>query len=244
MRPERAARGPRPTNSRADIAAAAIQVADADGLDAVSLRRVAAELGTGATSLYRYIATKDELFDLMIDSVFGERPPPAPTGRWRPDLQAVAHANRQVFLRHPWLAALPAARPALGPNSLAWLEAAYAAADRPGLDADEVLAQVGTVLTFVRGHVSDELAEQDAVRRSGLDLAAWMTAQAQYGDMIIGSGRYPHVSRMMLEAESPHATDRFERLFERGLSHILDGLALAGGEAHPRPRGTGSDRPL
>lgn len=224
MRPERAARGRRPAHSRADIAAVAIRVADAEGIDAVSLRRVADELATGTTTLYRYIASKDELFDLMIDSAIAERRPPAPTGDWRADLRAIAYENRAMALRHPWLATLPATRPVLGPNSLAWLEATYATLDGLGLDPDEVLAQVGTLVTFVRGHVIDELAEQEAARRSGMDMTAWLAAQAQYGEMVIGSGRYPHLARIMIEAETPHADDRFERAFRYGLDHILTGL--------------------
>src|SRR4029453_8518025 len=94
-----------------------------------------------------------------------------------------------------------------------------------GLDADEVLARVGTVLTFVRGYVIDELAEQEGARRSGMDMPAWLAAQARYGEMIIGSGRYPHLSRMMVEAELPHAEDRFERAFRNGLDHTLTALA-------------------
>jgi AcrR family transcriptional regulator len=225
LRPERAARGPRPAHSRADIAAAGVRLADAEGIEAVSLRRVARELGAGTTSLYRYIANKDELFDLMIDRVMEECQPPAATGNWRADLQAIAYETRAMVLRHPWLAMLPATRPALGPNSLAWLEAAYATVDVLGLGADEVLARVGTVLTFVRGHVIEELAEQEAARRSGMDMPTWLAAQAHYGEMIIGSGRYPHLSRMMVEAELPHADDRFERAFRHGLDHILTGLA-------------------
>src|SRR4029453_5565497 len=161
----------------------------------------------------------------MVDRVMGERPPPAPTGDWRADLLAIAYETRAMALRHPWLAMLPATRPALGPNSLAWLEAAYATVDALGLDADEVLAQVGTVLAFVRGHVIEELAEQEAARRSGMDMPNWLAAQAHYGEMIIGSGRYPHLSRMMVEAQLPHAEDRFERAFRHGLDHILTGLA-------------------
>jgi AcrR family transcriptional regulator len=225
MRPERAGRGPRPAHSRADIAAAAIRIADADGIEAVSLRRVAGELGTGTTTLYRYIATKDELFDLMIDSAIGERQPPAPTGDWQADLRVIAYENRAMALRHPWLATLPATRPVLGPNSLAWLEATYATVDTRGLDPDEAMAQVGTVLTFVRGHVLDELAEQEAARRSGMDMTTWLSAQARYGEMIFNSGRYPRLSRIMIEAETPHADDRFERAFRAGLEHILAGLA-------------------
>ena len=209
-------------------AAAAIRVADAEGIEAVSLRRVAGEMGTGTTTLYRYIATKDELFDLMIDSAIGEREPPPPTGDWQADLRAIAHEHRAMVLRHPWLAALPATRPALGPNSLAWLDAAYATVDVLDLAADEVLAQVGTLLTFVRGHVLDELAEQETARRSGVDMPTWLAAQAQYGDLIIGSGNYPHLSRIMIEADAPHADDRYERAFRRGLDHILTGLAHSG----------------
>ncbi|GIG55831.1 TetR family transcriptional regulator [Longispora fulva] len=225
LRAERASRGRRPAHSRADIAAVAIRVADADGIEAVSLRRVAGELGTGTTSLYRYITSKDELFDLMIDSAMGEREPPAPTGDWPADLRAIAHETRAMALSHPWLATLPATRPVLGPNSLAWLEATYATMGGLGLDADETLAQVGTLLTFVRGHVIEELAEQEAARRSGMDMTAWLEAQAHYGELIFSSGRYPHLSRMMLEAETPHAGDRFERAFRRGLDLVLAGLA-------------------
>src|SRR4029453_926740 len=161
----------------------------------------------------------------MVDRVMGERPPPAPTGDWRADLQAIADESRAMALRHPWLARLPTTRPALGPNSLAWLEAAYATVDVLGLDADEVLARVGTVLTFVRGHVIDELAEQEVARRSGMDMPSWLAAQAHYGEMIIGSGRHPHLSRVMGEAGQPPARDRFERAFRHGLDHILTGLA-------------------
>lgn len=228
LRPERGARGPRPAHSRADLAAAAVRVADADGLEAVSLRRIASEMGTGTTTLYRYIATKDELLDLMIDAAFGEREPPSPTGDWQADLRTIACEYRALAVRHPWLAALPATRPALGPNSLAWLDAAYATVDVLDLTADEVMAQVGTLLTFVRGHVLDELAEQETARRSGVDMRAWLEAQARYGELIIGSGDYPHLSRIMVEAETPHADDRYERAFRRGLDHILTGLARSG----------------
>ena len=226
LRPERGARGPSPARSRAEVAAAAIRVADAEGIEAVSLRRVAAELGSGTTSLYRYIAGKDELFELMVDAVLGEREPPGPTGDWLADLRAIAHAQRDLALRHPWLSALPTGRPALGPSSLAWLEATYATMDGLGLSPDEVLARAGTVLTFVRGHVMDELAEREAVRRSGLDMTGWLAARARYGEVIFNSGRYPSLSRIMLEAETPHADDRFERAFRLGLDHILAGLSV------------------
>lgn len=189
------------------------------------MRRIATELATGTTSLYRYVDGKDELFDLMVDHAMGDGRPPAPTGDWRADLTAVAHEQRALMLRHPWLVRLPATRPVLGPNTLAWLEATYAAVDVPGLDADEVLAQAATLLTFVRGHALEEIAELEAARGDQAAMSDWLAKQAQYGERVIGSGDYPHLSRMMLEAETPHAADRFDRLFERSLGHVLDGLA-------------------
>jgi AcrR family transcriptional regulator len=227
MRPERAARGPRPAHSRQELAAAGIRVADADGLEAVSMRRIAAEIGTGTTSLYRYILTKEELFDLMADAVMGQEEPPAVSGDWQADLRTMAYRTRAVTLRHPWLAALPPGRPALGPSSLRWLESCYQAVAQLGLSADDMLAVVGTVLTFVRGHVTSELAEEQAAQRSGLDNDQWMAAQGSYGETIINGGQYPALSRVMVEAAAPHAADRFERGFATGLDHILSGLAAA-----------------
>ncbi|MCP2321495.1 AcrR family transcriptional regulator [Hamadaea flava] len=224
LRPERGARGPRPTHRRTDIAATAVRLADAEGLDGVSLRRVAAELGTGPATLYRYITNKDELFDLMVDAVLGEAQPPEPSGDWRADVSAVAVAQRELALRHPWLAGLPATRPSLGPNGLAWQEATYATLTGLGLSADETLLRVQTVLTFVRGQVIEELAEREAARRSGQDLRGWLDTQSAYGESIIGSGRYPQLSRIMLEAATPHADDRFDRLFQYGLERVLTGI--------------------
>jgi AcrR family transcriptional regulator len=225
MRPERAARGPRPAHSRPDIAAAGITVADAEGIEAVSMRRVAAAIGAGTTSLYRYVLNKDELLDLMADAVLGEEDPPAASEDWEADLRAAARHTRAVALRHPWLTALPPARPVLGPNGLRWMEATYQAVDGLGLSADDMLTIVSTLLTFVRGHVTSELAERQAASRSGLSTDEWMAAQGSYGEMIIGSGRFPALSRVMVEAQGPHAADRFERSFTAGLDLVLTGLA-------------------
>jgi hypothetical protein len=185
----------------------------------------------GVSSAVRRVTSAPELrpkirVELMADHAMGESEPPAPAGDRRADLRAVAEAHRALVLRHPWLAGLPVSRPVLGPNGLAWLEATCAAAAAPHLEPDEVLAQVGTLLTFVRGHVVTELAEHEAIRRSRLDMTGWLAVQARYGETIIGSGRYPQLSRIMLEAETPHADDRSERAFRRGLEHVLAGLSV------------------
>ena len=122
MRPEHAAVGRPAHRSRDEITAAALAIADADGLDAVSMRRVAAELGTGAASLYRYLDNRDDLLDLMVDATGAEYTFDAPTGDWLADLVAIGEQGRAIFGRHPWLAGLVIVRPVLGPSGLVLLE--------------------------------------------------------------------------------------------------------------------------
>jgi AcrR family transcriptional regulator len=224
-RPERAAKGPAPSRSRAQIAAAAMELADADGLEAVSMRKVATVLGIGAASLYRYIESKDELYDLMVDHVQGEDGPPPPlTGDWRADLNAVAHQTRDVIHRHPWIASLAAGRPTFGPNSLAWTEHSLAAVDGLGLSIDEMLMAAEILQAFVRGFVIAELAEQQALQRAGLTMDQWMQIQGPYMMSMIERGEHPLLARVIVDANTPHAEDRNDLVFAAGLQRILNGL--------------------
>jgi AcrR family transcriptional regulator len=122
LRAERAEVGRPAKRSRAEITTAALGIADRDGLDAVSMRRVAADLGTGAASLYRYIETREELLDLMTDAVGGEHPLPAPTGDWLADMVAIGEHSRALMRAHPWLPGLVITHPVVGPNGVAMLE--------------------------------------------------------------------------------------------------------------------------
>ncbi|WP_051940926.1 TetR/AcrR family transcriptional regulator [Phaeacidiphilus oryzae] len=125
LRPERAATGRPAERSRAEITAAAIALADEEGLEAVTMRRVAARLGTGAASLYRYVANRDDLLDLMTDEVAAEYDLPAePSGDPVADLVGIALQARELMLRHRWLGPLVVARPVLGPNAAALMERA------------------------------------------------------------------------------------------------------------------------
>jgi AcrR family transcriptional regulator len=226
MRPERAGKGPAPSHSRAEITATAIALADAEGIDAVSMRNVAAKLGAGTGTLYRYVARKDDLIDLMIDAVEGEDGGPAPlSGDWRHDLRAFARRARSIMRRHPWVAVLTAGRPTLGPNELRLSEHTLQAIAGLGLTIDEMLVSLETLQAFVRGYTLGELAEQEAIRRSGLEREQWMTAYAPYLQTILDGGQHPLVARVVLDAEGPHADDQDERGFELGLDRILDGLA-------------------
>jgi AcrR family transcriptional regulator len=122
LRPARAQAGRPARHTRAEITAVALEIADREGLDAVSMRRVAAELGTGAASLYRYVETRDELLDLMTDATAAEYDLPAPAGDWLAGLLALGEQCRSVLRRHPWLAALSLTRPVIGPNGVAVIE--------------------------------------------------------------------------------------------------------------------------
>src|SRR3954470_17648967 len=119
-------RGRRPRHAPAEIVAAAVALADADGLDAVSMRAVAARLGAGAMSLYTYVPDKDALVAAMLETVSGEErlsrdppPPSAPSGDCRPALSLLARQQRALLHRHPWVVDALSHRQPLGPNTLA-----------------------------------------------------------------------------------------------------------------------------
>ncbi len=224
-RPERAARGPAPSLSRDQIATAAVRLADTQGIEAVSMRTLAIKLGVGATSLYRYVARKDELIDLMVDAVIGNDLQFEARGNWREDLRSFAHGLRAMTLRHPWMAVQGPGRPSLGPNTARYLEQVLQAIDGLGLEIDEMLVMIETLDAFIRGHTLQELSEQEAVRRSGLDQEQWMQAQAPYVESLIQSGRYPLLTRVVLDARAPHDPDRRKHSFDLGLERVLDGLA-------------------
>lgn len=225
MMPDRPARGPRPAHSRAAIATAAVAIADADGLDAVTMRRVAAEIGCGTMTLYRYVPTKDHLFDLMIDTVAGEIDLPGPSGDWRADLRQVALSQRDLLLRHPWLALLQSGRPSFGPNSLRSLEAGFGLIEHLGLDVDGMLIMFNTLISFVRGAAIAELAEQEAQRRTGLTQEEWQDRMAPYVRELMASGRYPMFNRVITEARLPHSDNGPDEGFRLELERVLDGLA-------------------
>jgi AcrR family transcriptional regulator len=228
MLPDRPGRGPKPAYSRDVIAAAAIEIADADGLEAVTMRRVAADVGCGTMTLYRYVPTKDHLLELMIDVVTGETAlPDLPAGDWRESLRTVAAMHRDTLLRHPWLATLQSGRPSFGPNSLRTMEWASAVLDNLGLDIDQILIMMNTLRAFVLGAVVEELAEQEAQRRSGLSTQQWQARMAPYVATLMASGRYPTFNRIITDARLPHSDGGPDEGFALGLELVLDGFAAS-----------------
>lgn len=224
-RPERSARGPAPALTRDDIAQAGIRLADGAGLEAVSMRTLAAELGVGATSLYRYVESKDEVVELMADAVLGADLRFRRSSDWRAHLRFYARALRQLILRHPWMAVVGAGRTSLGPQTAAAFERVLSGLDGFGLDIDEMLTMVQTVDAFTRGRALEEVADQEAMRRSGLDNDAWMQQQGPHVQRLVDSGDYPLLSRVIVDAAAPHDPGRLDRAFQQGLELVLSGLA-------------------
>jgi AcrR family transcriptional regulator len=225
-RPERAARGPAPSLSRQQIARAAVTLADTSGIEAVSMRTLAGELGVGATSLYRYVDRRDELIELMVDAVMGNDLHFEIRGDWRHDLRSFAHGLRTMILHHPWMAVPSAGLRNFGPNTAGQYEQVLGLVDGLGLEIDEMLLMVETIDAYVRGRALEELSEQEAVRRSGLDQDQWMQTQIPYIESLIDSGRYPILTRVVFDARAPHDPDRLEHGFDLGLERVLDGLAM------------------
>ena len=222
----RAARGPKPTHSRAKIAAVAIRIADAEGLEAASIRRIAAELDSGAASLYRYVASKQDLFDLMADTVLGEDPIPRSSRNWRADLRKIARLCRAMYLRHPWMLTVSGFRMLNGTNLLRWVEFTLRAIDGHGLDIDRMLVLSNTLFAYARGHAASEIGEGEASARSGMSRAEWMIEHTESIRSIIDSGRFPYFTRIVKDAATPHREAMEERGFQDGLECLLDGFGI------------------
>jgi len=205
---------------RERIVSAAIALADEGGLEAVSLRKVAARLDAGPMRLYGYISTKEELFDLMVDEVYAELLPEEQPDGWRAVLRTRSLLTRQAALRHEWLADLLGGRPAMGPNALAVGEATLAAFD--GLaDLDTVVRGVDTVTAYVTGAIRHEIANLRAERATGLSERDWQRARGPYMARMLATGRYPAVARFVHEGTDVDA----ETSFTTGLDWVLDAVA-------------------
>lgn len=199
----------------------AVELADRGGLEAVSLRRVASQLGSGTASLYRVLDSRDELVERMVDAALGQHLPADATGDWQADLAAVARNRRAMLAAHPWLGAELAGRPAIGPNALTHHERALAAVVGYADDPTAVASAVETVLAYVLGAAARESAEARTRCRSGLTHEQWQAAVAPYLQDVLADGGYPHVTRMVREARDLAA----DEWFERGLSCLIAGLA-------------------
>ncbi|MGW3890161.1 TetR/AcrR family transcriptional regulator [Micromonospora chokoriensis] len=207
-RPERGTRGPTPAHSRDAIVVAAIALADAEGLAAVSMRAVAGALGTGAGSLYRYLSSRDDLLDLMTDRAVGElRPYPQADGGWLDTMVLLGRRQLALFGTHPWLLDVIHRPSGVGPESLAWFDNCIRILEPvrcPVAAKFEAIAMMtGVVSLFARRETAG-----GAFSLSGVDLTAYPHLVAAFGQP---SGPAPRAD-----------------LVERTLRGLLTGLLLPG----------------
>lgn len=185
---------------RGRIVAAAIALADAEGLSGLSMRKVAGALQVSPMRLYGYVATKDELLDLMVDAVYGEIG--AGLGD-HPDheeaLLVIAVTTRESALRHEWFVELIGGRPHLGPNALAVMEATAAALERAlgSGGADRLMAALGVYNAYLVGAVRNEVTEQRLNRESGTGETQWQASVGGYLGRQLETGRYPTTARIL-----------------------------------------------
>ncbi|WP_336052034.1 TetR/AcrR family transcriptional regulator [Streptomyces sp. CA2R101] len=222
---DRPAPAPRATLTPQKIAAAAVRIADTDGIDAVTMRRLATELNVAPMAAYRYVSGKADVLDLMTDAVYADLTLPDDAENWRDVMRDNALRTREIVLRHPWLIQIssPQSLHALTPHRMAAAERALASLDGLGLDVDAMMAVVGTVNSYVHGAVSAECAQHLLMREHGCDsndgLRLALAPQMRY---LIGTGRYPTYHRYLLEATRK---DDPQWRFETGLDSVLDGIA-------------------
>jgi AcrR family transcriptional regulator len=216
--PGRRRRGPAPRHTRREVVRAAVAIADAEGLDAVTIRAVAGRLGTGVMSLYSYVPDKQTLVYDMAEEVSGELDLPEPSGDWRADIHLLAARQREVVRRHPWMIEAATHLQPLGPAILAVMEWVLDVLEPTGLSMRAQLETFGLVNGFVIGMVRTELTGQAA--------GAADPAQAARLAELLATGRYPRFAAAIAQQGPPPADPTADLVgqFERLLDRILDGL--------------------
>jgi len=222
----------RPKLTREQIADTALALADAEGIDAVSMRRIAEALGVGTMTLYYYVRAKDDLIALMDDALTGECliPPGKLPKDWRAAMTAIARETRRVFVRHPWALTALEGGGRVGPNGMRHVEQSLAALAHSPFSANDRMSVISAVDDLVFGHV---LRMRDTWTASGGETCSLK----KINDFIraqIATGEYPELAAMVGD-EAP--TDVFGRMsrgmtdearFERGLEALLDGFEQLG----------------
>jgi AcrR family transcriptional regulator len=221
---ERPRPGPRPSLKLADIVDAAVAIADAEGIEAVSMPRVAQRVGVTPMALYRYVGGKDDLVFLAVDAAAASTPPsPDPGEPWRAAVERWAHADLEMLGAHPWVVRVPMSEPPIGPNQMAWMESLLASLAGSGLSEADRLGIITLIAGYVSGHfrLYDDLTK--GARARGMTR---QQAEREYFETlgrILDSDRFPNAAGAFAAAGSVPATDAVED-FEFGLARILDGI--------------------
>jgi AcrR family transcriptional regulator len=219
--------GPRRGLSVDAIVAAATEIADAEALEAVTMRRVAEALRVSPMTLYTYVPGKAELLDLMLDAAYAQMSRADTSGQpWRERLTAIAEENMALLATHPWVATVSTARPTLGPGSMAKYEHELRALQDLGLDDIETDAALTFLLSFVQSCGRAAADVRGTEQHTAMDDAQWWATNAPLLARVLDEGAYPIAARVGTAAGTAHAgayNPRYAYTF--GLQRVLDGLA-------------------
>ena len=220
-------RGPRPKFTVAGIVAVAVALADAEGLAAVSMRRVAEQLGVTAMSLYTYVPSKAELLDVMVDAVCAEAVRESYAGSgWRERLSEVAKSNWELYRRHPWLLQVATNRPVLGPNVIAKYDFELRAFEGTGVSDLDTDLLLGLVLNYVVGAVRAAVQADQVEQLTGMTDDEWWCSYAPLLGEVLDPCRFPTAARVGRAAGEEYGTGDPVRAYEYGLERVLDGISL------------------
>jgi AcrR family transcriptional regulator len=214
--PERGTRGPKPRHDRAEIASAAVRIADAEGLDGLTMRRVAAELGMATMTLYNYLPTKDHLAQLVIDKLAAEYAyPQALPADKRSAIAELARQARDVARRHPWVATLMQPPYPPGPNGLRYLDYFLGLLDGSGLDTGAKLE----VIALISGFATMYGAMHATLARHGITGGQHAGMHARAFAHAAASGQYPNLTAALATAGPARGQDA---IFESGIRRLID----------------------
>ncbi|WP_053617388.1 TetR/AcrR family transcriptional regulator [Nocardiopsis sp. NRRL B-16309] len=243
---ERTAPGPKPELSVDLVVDTAIAVADEQGMGALSMKAVGARLGRTAMSLYTYVASKNELVELMYDQAFGELAEAAEQARARPWREAVTDWAQRLwdfYLRHPWTLEVSQARPVLGPNEYRVFESVAAVLEEAGLAPDQIRSTFGSLFTMVRGFVQTAAESRQAAVVTGQPEDEWWYGRSGQLEEVAPdfAARFPVLSRMAEsgafsneDPNEPYLEQEAWETFRFGLEALLDGVAARIGPATPQ----------
>ncbi|MDP4534739.1 TetR/AcrR family transcriptional regulator [Alkalimonas collagenimarina] len=221
-------RGPKPKVSLSELVAAAIVIADSDGIDAVSTRKVAEAVGISPMSFYTHVPSVAELHDLMLDQVLAECTQPPKDWQswgWRQRLTCIAENLWQHYMRHSWVVEMETHRPILGPNTLANYELALSAIDGLGLDEIEMDMTVTSLHNYVLGAVRHAAREQSVWKDTGMSDNEWWFTIAPFLETLDYTS-YPVTSRVGPVVGEAYGVGDPQRAFQFGLERFLDGMTL------------------
>jgi AcrR family transcriptional regulator len=214
-------RGPRPRISLADVVAAGVAIADAEGLEALSMRKVASRLRVGVMSLYTYVPGRSELVELMIDRVYAEHGIPKPELPWRERIEQWAREIWRIYGAHPWLLDYNMARLPIGPHVLDVSEVLYAALKDAGFEGAENVAIFNLINWQLLGAARSMISDADEARHTGVSAEAYWDSRASFWGTYFDWDRYPTTAAIWEAGgfDDPTGWD-----FERMLGRLLTGI--------------------